>query len=451
MSKNTYDVVVVGAGTAGCFAAYKLAKAGLSVALIEYKDVNNIGKKVCGDAIGAHHFKTIGLEEPKMGVDATGIFTGIKVYAPNERDYIIVEGKGYALNRHVFGQRLLKMALNAGAELYDKHKAIAPIVEGSWVKGIKSLNLRDNSIVDFYAKVVVDASGAVSVIRIKLPKEWWVSSKVPYEDYNVTYREIWKINMELDTKYAEIYLNPKIAPGGYWWFFPKSRDIVNVGLGVQAIPNNPNPLKQFMKYIKEKFKKNIIKVLDAGGGIVPTRRPIPCMVWNGVVIVGDAACTANPLHGGGIGPSMLSSLKAAETIIEALDKGDASIENLWEYQIRYHKIYGAKQAALDIARMYLQRLSEEDLSFFIEKRVVSGLEILDMGYEGELRLSILKKLGIAAKLVKKPNLLKEVKAVRDYMNKIKLLYINFPKKPSEYPRWLNNVNILINEFKSRIL
>ena len=446
-----YDVIVVGAGSAGCFASYKLTKAGLSVALIEYKGESSIGKKVCGDAIGAHHFKTLNLEEPKIGVDAMGIFDGIKVYSPSEKEYITVLGKGFALNRHAFGQRLLRMALNAGAELFDKHKAIEPIIEGSWVKGVKVLDLKNNSIKEFYGKIVIDATGAISAIRRKLPKEWWISEEVPNEDYNVTYREVWEVDMDLDTKYAEIYLNPEIAPGGYWWFFPKSKNIVNIGLGVQGKPDNPNPLRQFMKYLRIRFKDRIVRVIDSGGGIVPTRRTLSCMVWNGFLVIGDAACTANPLHGGGIGPSMLSALKASETIVEALDKGEPTISNLWGYHRKYHRIYGAKQAALDLVRMYLQGLSGEELNFFIERKVVSGLEVLDMGYEGELKLSILKKLGIAVKLMNKPYLLKEVKALKDYMDKIRSLYLNFPETLEEYSRWLSKVNELINEFKLRIM
>jgi len=49
---DRFDVVVVGAGTGGCMAAKTAAKMGLSVCLIECKNANSIGDKVCGDAIG---------------------------------------------------------------------------------------------------------------------------------------------------------------------------------------------------------------------------------------------------------------------------------------------------------------------------------------------------------------------------------------------------------------
>ncbi len=67
-----YDVIVVGAGTAGCLAAKTVAEKGLNVALIEKKPQTEIGEKICGDALGEHHLKFLGLEKP------TGRRTGRK-------------------------------------------------------------------------------------------------------------------------------------------------------------------------------------------------------------------------------------------------------------------------------------------------------------------------------------------------------------------------------------
>ncbi|MBD3157176.1 MAG: FAD-dependent oxidoreductase, partial [Candidatus Lokiarchaeota archaeon] len=52
---SDYEVIVAGAGTAGCTAAYTLAKKGHSVLLLDRKERHLIGKKTCGDALGYHH------------------------------------------------------------------------------------------------------------------------------------------------------------------------------------------------------------------------------------------------------------------------------------------------------------------------------------------------------------------------------------------------------------
>ena len=62
---DKYDVIIVGAGTGGTYAAKTIAEAGLNVCMVERKERENIGKKVCGDALGDHHFKELNLELPR--------------------------------------------------------------------------------------------------------------------------------------------------------------------------------------------------------------------------------------------------------------------------------------------------------------------------------------------------------------------------------------------------
>ncbi len=443
-----YDAVVVGAGVAGCFTAYKLASAGLRVALVERKPEEKIGEKVCGDAIGEHHFRNTDLEPPTIGVDADGVFEGVVVYSPSEKYKLLAEGRGYALRRKEFGQRLLKLAVNAGAELYSEHHAKSPIISDSWVRGVEVIREGEGSK-KLKARLVVDASGAQGVIRSRVPKEWWVYYEVPREDYNICYREVLELDIEVQTEYAEIYLDPEVAPGGYWWLFPKTKNVVNLGIGVQWKAGNPNPMEQYLKHVKPRFERHVVRVLHSGGGIVPTRRTMPCMVWNGLLVVGDAACTANPIHGGGIGPALMSALKASETAIEALENaGEASLEALWPYHKRYFEAYGAKQAALDVLRMFLQKLSRDDLEFVMEKGIVNNQELLKIGYDGELRLSILDKLGFALRLLARPTLLRGVAKVKEYMDKARKLYLDFPDSPNGYPEWREREEKLFSEYKS---
>jgi len=49
MSIDEYDVVVAGAGTAGCYAAATIANEGLDVVIVERKDAEEAGHIACGD------------------------------------------------------------------------------------------------------------------------------------------------------------------------------------------------------------------------------------------------------------------------------------------------------------------------------------------------------------------------------------------------------------------
>ncbi|NPA96756.1 MAG: NAD(P)/FAD-dependent oxidoreductase [Crenarchaeota archaeon] len=449
MTQEQRDVVIVGAGVAGLYAAYRLAKEGLNVLVIEKNPEELLGEKVCGDAIGKHHFDMLELDYPEIGFDAEGVFRGVKVVSPDEQRFIEVLGDGYALNRRNFGLRLYRLALSKGAEVWTSHRFHKPLIEGTKVVGIEALR-DDGSRVSIRAKVTIDASGVAAVVRRSLPSSWWVSEPIPMEDLNVTYREVWEGDIDIDHDFAWIYLNVDVAPGGYWWLFPKRRGLYNVGLGVQA--GRGNPRIQFLRHVKKRFEKNIARVVHAGGGLVPTRRPIPCMVWNGLVVVGDAASTANPVHGGGIGSAMLSSKIAAKVITEALEKhSEATIEALWRYHIEFHRAYGAKQASLDVLRMFLQTMSNDGLNFVFRSGLVDGSEVYDIGAKGVLRQSIFSKLGAIIRLSRKPAFLAKLAKVKSYMDRARELYLSYPDTPSKYEEWRSKERQLFNEYKEWLL
>jgi len=442
-----YDVVVVGGGVAGAFVAYNVAKEGLSVIIIESKDEVSIGDKVCGDAIGEHHFRAVGLEPPRLGLDATSIIEGVRVFSPSKRHFVTAWGRGYALDRKAFGRRLIRMALDAGAELLAGHSALKPLIEGSWVNGV--LISGRSGVRELRARVVVDATGAAAAIRTKLPSEWPVSYRAPPEDFNAAYRVIAEVQEEQDPRYADIYLDSNVAPGGYWWWFPKGKYVVNVGLGVRMGRGAPNPKAMFERYIAPLLEKVGGKVVHAGGGIVPTRRIAPCPVWNGLVAVGDAAYTANPLHGGGIGPALVSAYHAAKQIVKALEEGEASVDRLLPYVASYLRAYGIKQAALDVARIYLQGLSNEDIELIIASKVVTDEELSVLGYRGELLSSVLSKVTSVVRMLRRPSLLAELAVLKGLMDEGARLHEAYPSSHEGLEGWMRETESFYSQLKRR--
>ena len=442
-----YDAVIVGGGVAGLFAAYKLAKGGLRTLIVEAKSEDKVGEKVCGDAIGEHHFKAVGLEPPRLGVDALGIIEGVRVFSPSKRHSVTAWGRGYALDRKAFGRRLLKMALDAGAELMAQHSALKPVVEGSWVRGVVVSG--PSGIGELRARVVVDATGAAAALRTKLPSEWWVSYKAPPEDFNAAYRVVAEVEVEQDPRFADIYLDAVVAPGGYWWWFPKGRSTVNVGLGVKMGAGAPSPRDMFEKHVLPRLREAGARVLHAGGGVVPTRRPAPCPVWNGFLAVGDAAYTANPLHGGGIGPALVSAHHAAASVLAALEEGEPTMERLWPYTVAYLKAYGIKQAALDVARIYLQALSNDDIELIVSSGVVSDEELSAIGYKGELLPSVLSKAAAAIRMLRRPTLLSELVRLKGLMEESIEIYESYPQAPEGFSEWYERSERFYARLKER--
>lgn len=449
-----YDVVIVGAGTAGCLAAKTAAEAGLKVSLVERKKREDIGEKVCGDALGEHHLKTLGLEKPQGG-ELEKRIEGIRIYSPDTDTVFTVEDEdfvGYLLNRRLFGQWLLRKAVDAGAHLSDSTQCLEPLIEKGFAAGALVKNLKTGEEKELRSKVVVDASGFVGVVRKKLPKQLGIENEVANKDVEACYREIRQLRQESEnTNYCEIYLNQKVTPGGYAWIFPKGGARVNAGLGICMRGNFPNPKSQYYKHILTRpvFEGSLL--LTGGAWYDPTRRPLDNMVGNGVIITGDAACLVNPIHGGGIGPSMLSGYYASKTIVEALEKDDVGRESLWAYNCRYDETYGGKQARLDVFRMLLLSCPDEDLNYGMRYHLLTEEDVLKAGLGEEFRFNITETSRRVFRGLKRIGFLNKLRITVKYMNQVKAHYKEYPETSKDFGKWRARTETLFKEAASKIM
>ena len=446
-------MIVVGAGTAGCLAAKTTAEAGLNVCLVERKKQEEIGEKVCGDALGEHHLKELNLEKPQGG-ELEKRIEGIKIYSPNLETLFTIKSEdyvGYMLNRRLFGQWLLKKALDKGATLLDSTQCLEPVIENGFLTGVQAKNLKTGEKIKLKGKVVVDASGFLAVIRRKLPEEMGIENNIMNEDVEACYREIRQLKQERETEYCEIYLNQKVTPGGYTWIFPKSGAKVNVGLGVCMRGKFPNPKKQFYKHVLTNplFEGSLL--LNGGAWYDPTRRPLDNMVGNGVAILGDAACLVNPIHGGGIGPSMLSGYLAGKTIVEALEQGDVSQKSLWPYNRRYMEKYGTKQAGLDVFRMLLLTCKDEDLSYGMKYELLTEDDVLKAGSGEEFHLKITDAAKRVFKGLRRIGFLNKLRLTVNMMKQVKAHYRNYPEFPERFKNWKMKTEALFKEARAKLI
>jgi digeranylgeranylglycerophospholipid reductase len=449
-----YDVVVVGAGTAGCLAAKTVADAGLKVCLVERKRREDIGEKVCGDALGEHHLKTLGLEKPQDG-ELEKKIEGIKIFSPDTDTVFTVEHEdfvGYMLNRRLFGQWLLRKAIEAGAELQDSTHCLEPLVGKGFVTGVLAKNSKTDKKNELHSKVTVDASGFVGVVRKYLPKTLGIENDVANHDVEACYREIRQLKQESEnTKYCEIYLNQKVTPGGYAWIFPKGGARVNAGLGICMRGKFPNPKNQFYKHFITRPVFDGSLLLAGGAWYDPTRRPLDTMVGNGVILTGDAACLVNPIHGGGIGPSMLSGYFAGKTIVEAVESGDVSRKSLWPFNCRYNETYGGKQARLDVFRMLLLGARDEDLNYGMRYHLLTEDDVLKAGLGDDFHLNISETSRRVFRGLKRIGFLNQLRLTVKYMNRVKDHYRGYPEAAANFEKWRLQTVGLFKEAASKIM
>ncbi|MFX0004853.1 MAG: geranylgeranyl reductase family protein, partial [Candidatus Hermodarchaeota archaeon] len=453
---KSFDVIIVGAGTGGTTAARFVAKKGLDVCLIDRKQKAKIGDKICGDAVGNEIFDILKINHPK-NKELSCHIKGAKLYSPNLKKCIsLIDPKqaGYIVNRLEFGQRLLNEALDAGiTQFLDNTIALDLLYKNGTVNGVQ-VRLKNGKIINLNAKIVIDASGFYSPLR-KKTRSNLIEKEILKEDSILCYREIVQFpakdqNVQ-DPEYITIILDQEKAPGGYIWYFPKNDFSINIGIGT------------FMKYkgkVKEFYKKNVyheyvktnkVDILSSGGGVVPVRRPLWSCAENGFMLVGDSACQVNPLHGGGIDPSMRAGFHAANSTIHAIEFGNNTINELWDYNHKIMTTFGAEFASLDLLRIVLQTLSNDDLNFGLERDLLSGEEILEISSTGGLNLSFVDMAVKAFKGISRPNLLLDLNFLRIQMKEISKLYKNFPIRLEQFPEWKEKVCQIYGKINKMII
>jgi len=207
----------------------------------------------------------------------------------------------------------------------------------------------------------------------------------------------------------------------------------------------PNPKNQLYSNLLSMPMFKGSSVVKAGTWYDPTRRPPDCMTGNGVVIVGDVACQVNPIHGGGIGPSMMGGYTAGKAIIEAVEKGDLSREGLWAYNIRYMQLYGASQASLDVFRLFFHGAGDDDLNYGMRHRLVTEEDLLKATMGEEIHLNITEATHRIFRGLGKLSLLKNLRDAVNVMKKVREHYKNYPTSSQGFEEWKRKARDLTEE------
>ena len=425
------DVIIVGAGSAGCVTARRCAELGLKT----------LGQKVCGDEVSKAHFEDTGIDYPE-GDEISTVIQGADVYPPSMINELQVRGwaefDGWTVNRLSFGQRLLKEAIAAGVKFQPDTHVGGPMIRGSQIIGIEC---KDSSGDDkiLRSKIVVDASGFAATIRNKIDSDL-VENNIDKGDIALCYREILKLKMPLaEPEVARVFLGGNIAPQGYAWIFPKGTQEINAGVGITGGKGRGSPKSHF-----EKFKETYpllfeSTVIEGKGGAVPVRRPLKSLVGNGVAFVGDAALQVNPIHGGGIGAGMRAGIILGEVIKGAIARRDLEATGLWSYNTRYLTNFGRRLASLEIFRRLLQGVSDEDMDYGFEKRLLEANDLMAANRGDGISLSMSDKMKRVRRGAGKISLLLKLQKASGLMKKISKLYSNYPREPQGLDNWEKSV------------
>jgi len=337
MEANLFDVLIVGAGPAGSFAAEKLARSGKRVVLFDGRPPGE--PKACGGGVTAKALKAWPhlLEAVGRTVDE------LEMYSPSGKRLHMKLDEPFAIySRIAFDNYLRDRARDAGAEVVSEKITLRTITktDRGWI-------LRGANGGEWQGKILVGADGANSAIAKKL------AGPLQASDMEVAfgYRAPLPDQAEPPTVIA-------FLPGwvGYAWAFPR---IDHISFGIATTQDafdhkslddllwlfmfsyyNTKPERgniwersQNSEAIENKLRATAERYAARIPGLADKTWDTRRACGDGWALLGDAAGFADPVTGEGI----YYALRSAELFAEAVIEGRPD-----DYEQRWREDFGGE-------------------------------------------------------------------------------------------------------------
>ena len=349
-----YDVIVIGAGFAGCCAAAKLSKAGLKTLLIERASDPGT-KNISGGVL--------------WGNELDDVFPNWRKEAPLERyidrkklaflsadsafaiDYQNYKWRrephnGYSILRTKFDEYLAKKTEEQGAILITG----IPIEKLAWKDG-RVVGVIESGEVT-YGECVIIADGANSRVTLNEGLQKHGKSRFEFHEMAIGLKEVIKLPRDkLEERFncknkngvamecVLGFLENNVMAGGFLY---TNLDTISLGVVINIASLFGTGLYSYD--IIERFRTHPYindllsdgELIEYSAHLVPEGgyKMVPKVYGNGYLITGDAAgfCFSNGLVLQGMNYAALSGKLAAETVIEAYSIGDFSEKTLKLYK-----------------------------------------------------------------------------------------------------------------------
>jgi menaquinone-9 beta-reductase len=318
-----FDVIISGAGPAGCTAALALSSSGLRIALMEKEKFPR--EKVCGDAIPAYVPKvldTINSEyaEAFKGLAEKAEADVCRIIAPDRKAIDLkFSENGFICKRQVFDNFLLDLVSGLSNVTVFQETAIRDIT----IKENHALILAGNDIL-VTAKLAIGCDGSGSIIRKRL-----AVTKINSGEGSVAARAYFRDVKDNPPGTLEFHFLKELRPG-YFWIFPLPGNMYNVGLGMPSITISEKKInlrKEILRIIeRDPFLSPRFSDAEITGEIRGHHLPLLTRK-NGIsgerfILCGDAASLINPATGSGIGQAMQSGRFAGWLALKCFEKND---------------------------------------------------------------------------------------------------------------------------------
>ncbi len=374
------NIIVAGAGHGGLIAAAKLAKQGYNVTVFEKKKREELGHD-WEDRFTFSLLSRLIEREEKDFPDNSWRYRGDCAFvSPAKRKKVIINYDENSRQKIMWRVPLLDMIIDyaekCGVNFRYETEVISPVVENNYVKGIVTAD--ENVECD----MLIDAAGVFSPVRKNLPDDAEIEKMPRRGDLFYAYRAYYKrdASAPLPDVPFEVYMYHEGERGLSW--FCTNEDNVDILIG-RIDPVNDEKIAEQLDIFKESHPWFTDEILHGGKyGIIPVRRPLTLMVYNGYAAVGDSAFMTTPMNGMGIDLSLQAGELLAKTIIKS--NGDYSREKLWDYNKKFHLLYGGETAKNEGLKNSILSIPSEGVDFLFENEVIQSSDLAGAGKNTKL-------------------------------------------------------------------
>ncbi len=329
-----FDVVVAGGGPAGLQFARELGRrSAYSVVVLERNERLSDNDKSTG---GTFHQVVEGFDIPDrviMDSSPDVVFEGPEAQSR-------LEIPNYVLDFPAFLEYLGNDAQEHGVAIETEARVVEPLADAGTIKGVRADHRGE--LTEFRGDIVVDATGPAGVLTGELGM--WnpeAAQRGIGKEYQVTG------SFACDSMLFRF--DHEYAPGGYAWVFPAGDGVFKIGVCwvndfyERHKPANGGAIDAYVeRWIDSDDRWTVNRIEEMHAGQALSDNSINQRAGDGIVAVGDAVSSINPLFGEGIRPGMESAVMAADVVIDALDTRDVSRATLVEYEKRWNEEKGRK-------------------------------------------------------------------------------------------------------------
>ena len=333
MEELNFDVVVVGGGPAGSSAAHMAAKNGCTVALIEKE--KEIAQTVRTSGVTwISDIKKFGIPEE--------CYNPIKKFSfCSPKNSVKISGeiaKAAVLDVRKTYRFLANRAKTSGSELFTSTN-VTEVLKDNSGKCVGVIAKSDGKQIQFNSKVIIDASGFVSVIAKELGyvtqwKKFGAGAEFEVKTEKLEHDNWW------------LMVGQEYSPAGYAWIFPTSKDTARIGVGIGKPDSDVDPTVRLNELLEKKLGpiKDLgnIEKIEFHYGLIPNDGVSRKTVYDNLILVGDSAGQANPLVLEGIRYAIRFGEVAGQVAADAIKNGDTTEMSLSPYEKEWKRAIESK-------------------------------------------------------------------------------------------------------------